>query len=293
MSAQKTYAKAIFRVRAAREDDAAGILMSRGAIGCAVAGLSKPDARRRNSISLEAWFSRISEREVVQLTAALRQAGILADEGRTSAIHRIADPGWSTMWKTRFAPFRIGRRFLIVPPWRRIHEAGRVSIAIQPAQAFGTGHHPTTAGALRALEELTRTRLPGAMLDIGTGSGILAIAGALLGVRDIVAIDVDTGALENARANSELCSADRVIRFSSIPIESIRRRFDLVTANILSETLIGIARQMKRIVAPGGRLVLGGILAREADETLGAYRTAFRCERRSTNRGWTTLVLAR
>ena len=84
----------------------------------------------------------------------------------------------------RFGPFRVGRRILIVPPWKRANQPGRTTIVVQPAQAFGTGHHPTTAGALRALESIVIAHAPKSILDAGTGSGILAIAAALLGQRN-------------------------------------------------------------------------------------------------------------
>ncbi|MGH7813888.1 MAG: 50S ribosomal protein L11 methyltransferase [Candidatus Binataceae bacterium] len=292
MAAKQTYTRAIFRTPAAASDDAAGILIAGGALGCAVAGMSRPGAAAKSVVTLEAWFDRVSPARLAHLKSSLNRAGMLADCASGGA-RRIADPGWSTIWMNRFAPFRIGRHFLIVPPWRRATEAGRVTLTIQPGQAFGTGHHATTAGAMRAIEESIDRKLPRAALDVGTGSGILAIAMALLGVREVTAIDIDPIALDNARTNAELCGVDGQIRFSSVPLQSIRRRFDLVAANILSSTLIELAPRFARLVAPGGTLVLGGILAREAREVMRHYRSGFRTVRRATWRGWTTLVLMR
>jgi ribosomal protein L11 methyltransferase len=236
----------------------------------------------------------------------MERAGMLADAARGStgdsarngSVRRIVDPGWSTLWMKRFGPFRVGRRMLIVPPWKRENERGRTTVIIQPARAFGTGHHPTTAGALRAIESLIGARAPKSILDAGTGSGVLAIAAALLGMRDgfareIIAIDVDPTALENARVNARLNGVGKSIRFSSVPLASIHRHFDLIAANILSHTLIELAPHLKRLVAPGGRLILGGFLADEAGEVLAHYRSALRCLSRKTHRGWTTAVMAR
>jgi ribosomal protein L11 methyltransferase len=110
---------------------------------------------------------------------------------------------------------------------------------------------------------------------------------------DIVAIDIDPTALENARANARLNGVEKSIRFSSVPLTSIHRHFDLIVANILSGTLIELAPHLKKLVAPGGRLVLGGFLADEAGEVLSHYRSPLRCLSRKTHRGWTTLVMAR
>jgi ribosomal protein L11 methyltransferase len=301
-ASRRSYTRAIFRTHAHLADEAAGILVAGGAIGCAVAGMKLPRAREQKIVALEAYFDAISTLELSRLKLALEQAGMLADAAddgaRNGAARRIVDPGWSTLWMKRFGPFRVGRRILIVPPWKRQHEPGRTTIVIQPARAFGTGHHPTTAGALRAIESIVGAHAPKSMLDAGTGSGVLAIAAALLCKRiglgsEIIAIDIDPTALENARANARLNDVEKSIRFSSIPLASIHRHFDLITANILSHTLIELAPHLKRIVAPGGRLILGGFLADEADEVLNRYRPPLRCLGRKTHRGWTTLVMAR
>ncbi|MGA7870209.1 MAG: 50S ribosomal protein L11 methyltransferase [Candidatus Binatus sp.] len=309
LASRRSYTRAIFRTHAHLADEAAGILVAGGAIGCAVAGMKLPRARAQKTVALEAYFDRISAKELARLKLMMAQAGMLADATRDGAagdgardggLRRIVDPGWSTLWMRRFGPFRVGRRMLIVPPWKRKNERGRTTIVVQPARAFGTGHHPTTAGALRAIESIVAAHAPKSILDAGTGSGVLAIAAALLGKgeREIIAIDIDPAALENARANARLNGVEKSIRFSSVPLASIHRHFDLILANILSHTLIELAPHLKQLVAPGGRLVLGGFLADEADEVLSHYRSPlrprpYRCLSRKTHRGWTTLVMAR
>jgi ribosomal protein L11 methyltransferase len=294
-AARQRYTRAVFRTHAHLADEAAGILVAGGAIGCAVAGMKLPRAREQKTVALEAYFDAISASELSRIRLVLEQAGMLVDGAGDTGVRRIVDPGWSTLWMKRFGPFRVGRRMLIVPPWRRETERGRTTIVVQPAQAFGTGHHPTTAGALRTIETIVDSHAPKSVLDAGTGSGILAIAAALLTKRvaEIVAIDVDATALENARANARLNGVEKSIRFSSVPLASIHRHFDLIVANILSGTLIELAPHLKRIVAPGGRLVLGGFLADEADDVLSHYRSPLRCLSKKTHRGWTTIVMAR
>ncbi|MGC2276557.1 MAG: 50S ribosomal protein L11 methyltransferase [Candidatus Binatus sp.] len=294
-ASRRSYTRAIFRTHAHLADEAAGILVAGGAIGCAVAGMKLPRARDQKTVALEAYFDAISSVDLSRLKLTLEQAGMLADGAVDGGARRIVDPGWSTLWMKRFGPFRVGRRILIVPPWKRAGEPGRTTIVIQPAQAFGTGHHPTTAGALRALESIVMAHAPKSILDAGTGSGVLAIAAAMLGKRnaEIIAIDIDPTALENARANARLNGVEKSIRFSPVPLASLHRHFDLIAANILSGTLIELAPHLKRLVAPGGRLILGGFLADEAGDVLGHYRSPLRCLSRKTHRGWTTIVMAR
>ncbi|MGC1340825.1 MAG: 50S ribosomal protein L11 methyltransferase [Candidatus Binataceae bacterium] len=293
-SIARSYTKATFRTPAAMADEAAGFLIANGALGCAVAEMARPNQRPRAIVTLEAFFTRVAPHELARLRLAMREAGMLAAGERARAPRRIIDPGWATMWQHRFRPFRIGRTFLIVPPWERASQARRMSIVIKPARAFGTGHHPSTAGALRAIEEIASDR--GAIrnaLDVGTGSGLLAIALRMHAAARIVAIDIDADALENARDNADLNGAGRAIRFSAVPLHSVRGRFDLVIANILAGVLIEMAPDLVRRLAPRGDLVLGGILASESRGVIGAYRKLVRPVSERRSRGWATLRFAR
>jgi len=288
-----TYAKAVFRTPAAMADEAAGILVAKGALGCAVREPRWP-GRPRKVVALEAWFKRLTPSGLAAIRRAMAAAGMLAGASGGGVVRTVADPGWATMWRRRFAPLRVGRRFLIVPPWSRAAEPGRIRIIIKPGRAFGTGHHPTTSGALRAIERLLAEREFRSALDVGTGSGLLAIAMSRCGIRPVVGIDIDPEALENAAENAHLNGVAGGLRLSAVPLSSIRGRFDLVTANILAAILIDLAAQVVRHVAPGGRLVLGGILASEAAGVRRAYRRfRMRCLDSRASRGWTTLVFAR
>lgn len=291
--AKRIYVRAAFHTPAAMADEAAGLLVASGALGCAVMEMTRPGARPLKNVTLEAYFDRISQREIETIRRTMAEAGMLVTNGAVLGVRRIADPGWATLWQRRFRPFHVGSKFLIVPPWRIRREPGRASIVIQPGQAFGTGHHPTTSGSLRAIEDALVAAQPRTALDVGTGSGILAIAMAALDVRDIVAIDVDPIALESAEDNAALNRVAERIRFSPVPLASIRHRFDLITANILADTLIELAPRLRRMLSPKGRLILSGILAREVPDVLGCYAPPLKLAARSINRGWATLVLAR
>src|SRR5262249_29895305 len=146
------------------------------------------------SASVEVLGARV--REYLDALRALGFRGI-ADVH----IGAVTDPGWAEAWRAYFRPLRVGRRLLVVPPWEGRRVEGRLAIVIEPGRAFGTGHHGSTAGCLELLEEVVEAERPLRALDLGTGSGILAIAAARLGVVHALAIDHDPDAVANARAN--------------------------------------------------------------------------------------------
>lgn len=290
MGKNLVYHRASFEVRASRADDAGALLIAHGALGCAVER-TRPRGRAR-TVTIDAYFVHCpSATPMRRFSTLLANAGIIEKPAQVE-LRRIVDPGWVTQWKDRFKPSPIGDRLQIVPPWDRKSENGRFQIVIEPAQAFGTGHHATTAGMLRAIEEIVSTRKIRRALDVGTGSGILAIAIAGLTDATVTAIDIDDAALENARLNAKYnCVAAR-IEFSSNPLNQVPGKFDLVVTNILSKILIALAPDLKRRVASRGTLVLGGILAREAESVAAHYRE-FRLVTKQIDRGWATMVFER
>ena len=289
-------------------DEAAGILVSEGALGCEVSKISRRAAQLAQrspsgmpekfpqpiapSVSLQAYFNLMTPALLKRLQARLRAAKMLTD-GSTPEISKITDPGWATMWQARFAPIRVGARFLIVPPWLREREPGRLQIVIRPGQAFGTGHHASTSDTLTTLEELCAAHHVSRALDVGTGSGILAIAMAKLGIAEITAIDNDPVALANARENAKLNRVLNKIQFSTIPAGSLRRRFSLIAANILSSTLVRMAPELKPRLRRRGHLILAGILRREAASVVAAYLPDLRYVGARNHGAWTTLILTR
>jgi len=290
----KNYRAVTFEVFAAIADEAAGILVINGALGCEVTALKAPGLRGAKApVLLRAYFDRVSPPTLRRLHRSLDAAGMLTDGARPE-VYPVQDPGWATMWQARFSPFHVGRRFLIVPPWNRHREPHRIQLVIRPGQAFGTGHHPSTRSTLCAIERLWATCHFDRALDVGTGSGILAIAMAKLGALGIVAIDNDEMVLGNARENARLNRVSGRIRFSTTPLNAIRGRFALVTANILSSTLIRMAPQLKaRLASGGGYLVLAGILRREADSVVAAYRPDLSFVGVHNRGAWSALIFKR
>ena len=176
----------------------------------------------------------------------------------------------------------------------------RIGIEIEAALAFGTGHHGTTRGCLLALDGLCKSPPRGRrgrrVLDLGTGSGVLAIAAARALRRRVLATDIDASAVRVARANARLNRTGamvEVVKADGVTAGSVRRRapFDLVFANILLGPLQRIAAPLKRLVAPGGRVVVSGLLPAQVNAAMAAYRPLV-LERRIELNGWTTLVLA-
>jgi ribosomal protein L11 methyltransferase len=179
-----------------------------------------------------------------------------------------------------------------------------IGIEIEAALAFGTGHHGTTRGCLLALDHLAKRRRPGVktfarILDVGTGTGVLAMAAARMFRSYVIASDIDpravTVARDNARAN-RTAPMVTIIETPGVSRRAVRRHapFDLVFANILLGPLKGLAEPLARLVAPGGYIVLSGLLAAQAASALASYRAqGLRLERRIPLDGWVTLVLRR
>ena len=181
------------------------------------------------------------------------------------SVTTVKSEDWSTSWKANFKPLRIGRRLLIVPSWEQA-KAGPddIVLSLDPGMAFGTGGHETTRLCLEQLETvlLNRTSAPPAsVLDLGTGSGILAMAAARLGAGRVWAVDIDPEAVEVARENMAINGLAERIECGTAPLETLDGPFDVILANILAEELVRLAPQLTARLACGGVLILSGILA--------------------------------
>ena len=207
----------------------------------------------------------------------------------------LIDEDWASAWRAHFTPLPVGRRLVVAPPWAAPSLDGRVALTIEPGRAFGTGHHGSTRGCLEALEARLERAIPAAALDLGTGSGILAIAAARLGVRSVVAVDSDPDAVAAAGANAARnATSDRVRCVLGDVAELDVAPAALVMANLLTAAHLRLAEPYSRLVVRGGTLVLGGILDAEAEVV------AITLERHGFSRGtlgsvdgWTTLELHR
>jgi ribosomal protein L11 methyltransferase len=190
-----------------------------------------------------------------------------------------AGEDWAETWKKGLRPRRVGRRFVVTPSWAQPEiTADDLVIVVDPEMAFGTGEHATTRAALRFLEQIVR---PGdRVLDVGTGSGILAIGAALLGATDVTGVDHDPDAILNARDNIIRNGVATVVKLEERLVDESylhaagHARFDIIVANVLSGMLTPLLGMFAYSLRPGGHLILGGILEEEGDDMLDACSAA-------------------
>lgn len=228
----------------------------------------------------------------------IRDLGLTVGRGRLR-VRRLPPTEWAEAWKRHFRPFAIGDRLLIRPTWsQRRPRAGQAVIELDPGLSFGTGHHPTTLFCLQQLVACHRPGSPPSLLDAGTGSGILAIAGAKLGYHRIVAFDIDPVAVRVARANAARNGVIRQISFARADLCRLKAPsgapFDVLCGNLLAELLIHERRRLARWVKPKGRLVLAGILSRQYPEVRRAYaEIGFHPVATDPHKEWTSAAFSR
>jgi ribosomal protein L11 methyltransferase len=227
---------------------------------------------------------------------------LLADAD-AAAVARIADGRWSVEvvavdldaaldgWRPYARVHRVGPRIVVRPPWVPWAAGpGDVVVEVDPGHAFGSGSHPSTLLALAALDAHRDRVGEGAVLDVGCGSGILAVAAALLGAPAVTAVDVEPVAVEVTRANARRnWVADRV-EASTTPATEIHGRFGVVVVNVDRRVVIDLAPAVAALAAPGGLVVLSGFLDAHTDEVVAAF-PGLRVLDRRTEDGWAAVML--
>ncbi len=219
--------------------------------------------------------------------------------GRTIDVELLPDEDWIRASQEGLPPVRAGRFFIY-----GVHDEGKVppgpiSLRIEAGLAFGTGHHETTALCLLALSQVARFLTPRAILDLGCGTGVLAIAAAKLWRRPVLATDIDPVAIEVASGNARANGAGPSVRFAVAdggihPAIRESAPYDLILANILASPLTRLATGIAGVLAPGARLVLSGILRNQENLILSYYRPQGLILEKSLRNGpWSALVLRR
>ncbi len=214
-------------------------------------------------------------------------------------IEALEDRDWVKLSLEGLPPVKAGRFVVAGSHALASASPGNIALLIEAGPAFGTGHHGTTLGCLLAYDQLLQRRRPGRVLDLGTGTGLLAIAALKTGATFAVATDLDADSVDTARANAAANQAST--RFHSLHAKGFGARhiherapYDTVFANILARPLVGLASGIARVTAPGGTVILSGLLTHQEPMVRAAYLgRGFAPERRIRRDGWSTLVYRR
>jgi ribosomal protein L11 methyltransferase len=244
--------------------------------------------------ALEVYFADAPDEDEIR---ALIEAVSDADTAARAEFSEIAKEDWVQKSLAGLEPVRAGRVLVHGSHDRNRLRANDIGVEIEAALAFGTGHHGTTLGCLKALDRILKRRRPRRVLDVGTGTGVLAIAAAKLLHKSVPCGDIDPVAVETARANAIANGAGAYVRpvvAVGLRHEAMAGRYDLIFANILAKPLRLLAPTIAAAAAPGAELVLSGLLARDVAGVLSAYRAqGFALAERGDIDGWATLVLRR
>ena len=244
------------------------------------------------SVVVKAWLP--DGTDIARQRRAVRRA--LASLPATATRTRwLREEDWAEAWKAYFPVLHVSRRLVVCPAWRSYRaRAGEAVIRLDPGMAFGTGQHPTTLMCLQALEETVR---PGAdVLDLGAGSGILALAAARLGAlrgspASVLALDTDPVAVRAARENVRLNGLEAIVRVEEGTLRAGMGPFDVIAANISAAVIVELAEAMAAALKPGGVLIAGGFSEARAGEVAAALTAAgLRAERTLSEGEWRTLV---
>jgi ribosomal protein L11 methyltransferase len=247
---------------------------------------------------VEGFAAARPETALIEAALALAWAG-RAGEPPALTVERVAERDWLSENQASFPPLSAGRYFIHGSHHRERVPAGRVALIIDAATAFGTGEHATTQSCLLALDRLARQGRRLRVLDMGTGTGILAIAAAKTWRRKVRARDIDAEAVRVTARNAAVNGVAALVavrRSDGYRDRRLRRggRFDLVLANILARPLMLMAKDLARALKPGGVAVLSGLLARHEAAVLAAHRAqGLTLRRRIAINGWHTLILRR
>lgn len=201
-----------------------------------------------------------------------------------------AEEDWINNWKKYFKPIPVGERLLVRPMWEEEYDAGgRVVLHLEPGLAFGTGTHETTRLCMELLEKYIESG--DTLLDMGCGSGILSVAGLLLGAKSAVGVDIDALAVKTAVANAEVNGvADRFTGICGNLAEKVTGKFDVVVANIVADIVILLTQDAPRFMNPDTVYIMSGIIDTREDDVLACLAENFELIDRREEKGWVALA---
>lgn len=206
-------------------------------------------------------------------------------------ISEVDEQDWSTAWKQYYHPVKISNRFTIVPTWENYEpvESDELMIELDPGMAFGTGTHPTTVMSLQALEKYVKADMT--VTDVGTGSGVLAIASAMLGAKHVHALDLDPIAVKSAIENIELNHISGIDVVEGDLLDTVKEPADIIVANILAEIIMTFTDDAFKVVKNGGLFITSGIIETKKEDVKQSLTNAgFVIEEVMMMEDWVTLV---
>lgn len=210
--------------------------------------------------------------DVPRAAEALVAAGRIVGLDLAPVTGTIPDEDWKLSYRKHFKTEVISPRLVVRPPWEAVTPVpGQKVLTLDPGIAFGTGQHPTTRACLDAIDALAEENADRTFLDVGCGSGILSIAAALEGFRDVRGFDNDPDAVRNANENAEANGLGALFSDGDLSVPGTAAPADVVAANVLAPVLVRFAREVGALVNPGGRLILSGILDEQYEEVRAAY----------------------
>lgn len=225
--------------------------------------------------------------------AALREQNPEIDLGElTLSFGDIAEEDWSNAWKQYYHPLQIGKRLVVRPVWEQLElKEGQVEVTLDPGLAFGTGSHETTRLCMTLLEEVVQGGET--VLDIGTGSGILAITALKLGAKSAVGVDIDPVAVKIAGENAELNQVKEQCSFLCGDLtEQVSGTFDIICANIVADVIIRLSGTVQQFMHKDTKLIVSGIIDTRADEVQQALiESGLTVQKRLEDNGWCSMLL--
>ncbi len=257
-----------------------------------IAHIDLIDEALRNKDRSTAWIHvyispEENPREAVSFLRERYEAAGIPNEITTAG---CSEEDWINNWKQYFKPIPVGEKLLIRPTWEEEYDAqGRTVLHLEPGLAFGTGTHETTRLCLEFLERFVT---PGcSMLDVGCGSGILSVAGLLLGAREAAGVDIDELAVKTAVQNAERNGvAERFTGICGSLTDKVCGQYDIVAANIVADVILELTKEIGRFLKPGGVYLMSGIIdSREAD-VLAGLAPQFTVFARREEKGWVALA---
>ncbi len=213
------------------------------------------------------------------------------EDKESLTLNALEDQAWERSWMADFKAMQFGERLWVCPSWQEPPEPGAINIMLDPGLAFGSGSHATTSMCLQWLEQNTRD--DSTVIDYGSGSGILAIAAALLGAPRVIAVDNDpqaiTATIENAKRNNIPEGVIKTYLPDQLPDDRAALQSDMLVANILAEPLMQLAENLSHLVKPKGHIVLSGLLAEQSDAVLEHYNPWFEMDEAMLSEEWVRL----